>query len=55
MIPIIMIKDTPFPMPLSVIRSPNQRMNILPAARIRVEESMNQKPSPTMNAPEPAV
>ena len=39
-IPIMMINDTPLPMPLSVIRSPNQRINILPAARIIVEVIM---------------
>ena len=32
MIPIMMIRDTPLPRPLSVIRSPSQRTNILPAA-----------------------
>ena len=33
-IPNIMIRETPFPTPLSVIRSPNHKINILPAARI---------------------
>ena len=55
MIPIIMISDTPLPTPLSVILSPSHRTNILPAARIIVDDNMNQNPSPTRNAPEPAV
>lgn len=36
MIPNIIIKEMPLPTPLSVIRSPNQRINIEPAARITV-------------------
>ena len=40
MIPIMIIIEMPFPTPLSVIRSPNQRTNILPAARIMVAGSM---------------
>ena len=35
-IPIIMIIETPFPIPLSVILSPSHKINILPAARIIV-------------------
>ena len=41
MIPIIMIREIPLPTPLSVIRSPNQRINILPAARIIVAGIIN--------------
>ena len=41
MIPIIMIKEIPLPTPLSVIRSPSQRMNIEPAARIIVAGIIN--------------
>ena len=41
MIPIIMIMDTPLPTPLSVIRSPSHRMNMLPAARMMVEVRRN--------------
>ena len=41
MIPIIMMSETPFPTPLSVIRSPSQRMNMLPAARMIVAGNMN--------------
>jgi hypothetical protein len=41
MIPNMMIMDTPLPIPLSVIRSPSQRMNMLPAARMTVEAIMN--------------
>ena len=36
MIPIMIIKEIPLPTPLSVMRSPNQRTNILPAARMTV-------------------
>ena len=32
-----MINEIPLPIPLSVIRSPNQRTNILPAASIIVD------------------
>ena len=40
-IPTKMINDIPFPMPLSVIRSPNHMINILPAVRIIVDEIVN--------------
>ena len=41
MIPIIMIIEIPFPTPLSVMRSPSHRMNMLPAARMMVAGTMN--------------
>ena len=44
MIPTKMINEIPLPTPLSVIRSPNQRINILPAARIIADEIVNQIP-----------
>ena len=48
MIPIIMMMDTPLPIPLSVILSPNHRTNIEPAAMITMEGSWNcQKPVDT--------
>ena len=37
MIPIIMIKEIPLPIPLSVILSPSHKINILPAAKMMVE------------------
>ena len=40
MIPIIMINEIPFPTPLSVMRSPSHKINILPAARITVAETI---------------
>ena len=39
--PIIMMIHTPLPIPLSVILSPNQRTNMLPAARMIAETRMN--------------
>ena len=49
-IPIKMIKEMPFPIPLSVMRSPSHKMNILPAAKITAEEIVNQMP-PGKEAP----
>ena len=34
MIPIIMISEIPLPIPLSVMRSPNHIINMVPAVRI---------------------
>jgi hypothetical protein len=39
-----MINEIPFPTPLSVILSPSHKINILPAAKIIVEEIVNQMP-----------
>ena len=39
MIPIMMMMDTPLPIPLSVILSPNHRTNIEPAAMITMDGS----------------
>ena len=44
MIPIKMINEIPFPTPLSVILSPSHKINILPAARIIVEDIVNRIP-----------
>ena len=44
MIPTKMINEIPLPTPLSVILSPNQRINILPAAKMIVEDIVNQIP-----------
>ena len=40
-IPTIIIKEIPLPIPLSVILSPSHKINILPAANIMVEVSIN--------------
>jgi len=36
-----MIKEIPFPTPLSVILSPSHKINILPAAIIMVDDTVN--------------
>ena len=43
-IPTRIINEIPFPIPLSVIRSPNHLINILPAASTIVEETINNQP-----------
>ena len=43
-IPTKMINDIPFPTPLSVILSPSHKINILPAAKMIVDEIVNQIP-----------
>ena len=43
MIPTKIINEIPLPIPLSVMRSPNHIINILPAASIIVEETINIK------------
>ena len=55
MIPIMMMTETPLPMPLSVMRSPSHKTNIDPAARMMVDITMNPTPSPIKNAPLPCV
>ena len=40
-IPIRMINEIPLPIPLSVILSPSHKINILPAAKIMVEVTIN--------------
>ena len=40
-IPIKMINEIPLPIPLSVILSPSHKINILPAAKIMVEVTIN--------------
>lgn len=40
-----MINEIPFPTPLSVILSPSHKINILPAAKITVEEIVNHIPA----------
>ena len=50
-IPIKIMNDIPFPIPLSVIRSPNHNTNILPAANMIVDVIINITPSG--NAPLP--
>jgi hypothetical protein len=54
MIPSMMISEMPFPTPLSVIRSPNQRINILPAARMIVAGNMNTVHEIPLASAEPA-
>ena len=39
------MNDIPFPIPLSVIRSPNHNTNILPAANMIVDVIINITPS----------
>ena len=56
MIPIIMIREIPFPTPLSVIRSPSHKMNIDPAAKIIVAGIINVVQStPVASAPEACI
>ena len=49
-IPMRMINEIPLPIPLSVIRSPNHRTNILPPVRIATATIWNQRP-PGIDAP----
>ena len=44
MIPIKIMNEIPFPIPLSVMRSPNHNTNILPAARMIVDVIINITP-----------
>ena len=41
MIPTMMIMEIPFPIPLSVIFSPNHITNMVPAVNINIEEMVN--------------
>ena len=45
MIPTKIMNEIPLPTPLSVILSPNHKINILPAANIMVEEIVNHRPA----------
>ena len=49
MIPTIMIREIPLPIPLSVIRSPSHITNIVPAISTMVAKILNPKPC-TRNA-----
>lgn len=50
MMPIMMIKEIPFPIPLSVIRSPSHMTNMEPAVRMMVELSVKSVPPPPAKA-----
>ena len=43
MIPIMMMREIPFPIPRSVMRSPSHITNIVPPRRITVDTRLNQK------------
>ncbi len=43
-IPIIIIREIPFPMPLSVIFSPSHITNIVPAVRMITDENLKKSP-----------
>ena len=44
-IPIIIIKEIPFPKPLSVILSPNHITNMVPVVKIKIEDKENKNES----------
>ena len=44
MIPTIIIKEIPFPIPCSVIFSPNHNNNIVPVVMLTTAVNLNKKP-----------
>ncbi len=44
MIPTIIIKEIPFPIPRSVIRSPNHMSKIVPVIKLTIPVNINPKP-----------
>ena len=54
MIPIMIIKEIPFPIPLSVIRSPNHINNIVPVTILIMASNLNPNPGSVTTAIVPA-
>ena len=49
-IPTVINKDIPFPIPLSVIFSPNHIANMVPVTKMITEDIINKGPLPNTNA-----
>ena len=49
-IPTIIKREIPFPIPLSVIFSPNHMANIVPVTKMMIDEIINKGPRPKIKA-----